>query len=154
MDQGKFQLYGSQFNYDAKGKIHLYPIFDEPRLNERRKSMGLPSMEEYCKMVSQFTNQKLTYVLPKTDLYKNKIVIKGSIKANESDTPLNNVSIYINKTSLTGKSDSSGFYQVVVDKKFINAKVMFKKQGYQPIEQPLEGKDRDVFELNPVLVKK
>jgi len=48
--EGKEQLYGSQgFADKANGKIYIYPIADPDRLDERRKSMGMPPMKEYKK---------------------------------------------------------------------------------------------------------
>ena len=47
MYQGKLQVYGSQLNYDAFGKLHIFPIEDEPNLNKRRISVGLPPMQDY-----------------------------------------------------------------------------------------------------------
>ena len=154
MFQGKLQIYGSQFNYDAKGNIHIYPIYDEPQLNERRKSVGLPSMEEYCKMVSQYTNQNLNYIIPKTDRYKDKIVIKGSVTAKGTNEPVANVSISIGKNNLKGRTDSSGFFEIVIDKKLVTGKSIFRKKGYQTTHQRLEGKGRDVYDVNAVLSKR
>ena len=154
MFQGKLQIYGSQFNYDAKGNIHIYPIFDEPQLNERRNSVGLPSMEDYCKMVSQFTGQNLIYILPKTDRYKDKIVIKGSVTTKGTNEPIANVSISIGNNNLVGSTDSSGFFEIVLDKKLVTGKVIFRKKGYQTTHQRLKGKGRDVYDFNAVLVKK
>ena len=154
MFQGKFQVYGSQFNYDTKGRIHIFPIADEPHLNDRRKAVGLPSMEEYCKMVSQYTNQSLVYILPETDRYKNKVVIKGSVTSKKSNEEISDVSVSIGNNRLIGRTDSTGFFQIVVDKKLVTGKVIFRKKGYQTTHLRLEGQGKEVYEVNAVLLKK
>ncbi len=129
MYQGKFQVYGSQVNYDEKGHIHIFPILDEPNVNKRRKAVGLPSMQEYLKLF----DQNFIYHLPKTDKYKNKIVIKGSVNDKDTNQPLANVSIYAANKQLLGTSDSSGFFMVLIDKKNRNEKILFKKNNYDPL---------------------
>lgn len=48
MREGKKQLYGSQgFTDKMTGQKYVYPVVDPDRLDERRKSMGLPPMESY-----------------------------------------------------------------------------------------------------------
>jgi hypothetical protein len=151
MFQGKFQIYGSQFYSDATGNIHIYPIFDEPNLNERRKSVGLPSMEEYCKKVSEYTNQTFNYVLPKTDRYKNKVVVKGSVTAKSTNEPLANVSISFGNNNLIGRSDNRGHFEIIIDREMVTTKIIFRAKGYQTTHQRLKAKGRDVVEVNALL---
>jgi hypothetical protein len=40
-----YQLYGTQFNFDAKGNYILKKVDSLKKLNERRKEMGLPPMK-------------------------------------------------------------------------------------------------------------
>ncbi len=42
--QGKFQIYGTQLQGNADGKMFLYPIKDAPNVNKRRKKVGLDSL--------------------------------------------------------------------------------------------------------------
>ena len=50
MFQGKKQIYGSQYEFDEPTqKYKLYPIADERLVNDRRKLMGLPPLEEEAK---------------------------------------------------------------------------------------------------------
>jgi hypothetical protein len=57
--QGKKQVYGSQFEQDpATGKYRICPIQDEHFVNERRKSVGLPPLEDDAKTYG------ITYILP------------------------------------------------------------------------------------------
>lgn len=79
--QGKFQIYGTQFQGDASGNMHLYPVKDEPNVNKRRKKVGLDSLEKYAKKIG------LIYKVPKHDQYKNKIVVFGSL-ADTTQKPL------------------------------------------------------------------
>lgn len=60
MDEGKRQLYGSQVKYNAeKGNFELYPIEDEPGVNERRAEVGLAPLEDYLRQWGiQYTPKK------------------------------------------------------------------------------------------------
>ena len=51
VSQGKEQIYGSQLRQNqSSGKYEFYPIEDEPKVNIRRASVGLNSLEEYAKL--------------------------------------------------------------------------------------------------------
>ena len=58
--QGKEQVYGSQVRTNEAGKFEFFPIKDEPNVNKRRASVGLPPLEEYAKFFD------IKYVLPKS----------------------------------------------------------------------------------------
>lgn len=47
--QGKPQIYGSQVRANADGKPEFFPIEDEAHVDQRRASMGLPTLAEYAK---------------------------------------------------------------------------------------------------------
>jgi hypothetical protein len=47
---GKPQVYGTQFR-QVDGKMEPSPIEDEARVDERRKSVGLPTLAEYRKQI-------------------------------------------------------------------------------------------------------
>jgi hypothetical protein len=49
VQDGKEQLYGSQFQANKEGKTVPYPIADTAHLDERRASMGLEPFEQYRK---------------------------------------------------------------------------------------------------------
>jgi hypothetical protein len=50
MREGKNQIYGSQTITDKQtGKAFVYPIDNPDGVDERRKTMGMLSMEAYCK---------------------------------------------------------------------------------------------------------
>ena len=49
------QRYGTQFKM-VEGRWVLHPVEDEDGLEERRRSMGLPSMEEYIRMMEEAYN--------------------------------------------------------------------------------------------------
>jgi hypothetical protein len=48
-EQGKPQLYGSQLKIDSAGKITFFPIADEPRVDQRRASVGLEPLADYAR---------------------------------------------------------------------------------------------------------
>jgi hypothetical protein len=49
------QLYGTQFQM-VDGRLVLYEVQDEVLLEERRKSMGLPPLEEYMRLMEDLYN--------------------------------------------------------------------------------------------------
>jgi hypothetical protein len=49
MREGKKQIYGSQLQTNALGKLEFYPIEDETNVDKRRKSVGLEPLAEYAK---------------------------------------------------------------------------------------------------------
>jgi Family of unknown function (DUF6624) len=53
MNQGKPQVYGTQFISGADGKLGLHPIEDPEHVDERRRAVGLPSMAEYEKKIRE-----------------------------------------------------------------------------------------------------
>jgi len=53
MNQGKLQVYGTQFTSDADGKLVLYPVEDSEHVDERRQAVGLPSMAEYERKIRE-----------------------------------------------------------------------------------------------------
>jgi hypothetical protein len=44
--EGKPQVYGTQFDWDAEGNLVASPIEDMARVEERRSAVGLPSFED------------------------------------------------------------------------------------------------------------
>jgi len=149
MYQGKFQIYGSQLNYDTKGNLHVFPIIDEPNVNKRRKSVGLPSMQEYLNLF----NQNFSYRLPKIDKLKNKIVVKGAITGKKENQPLSHVYIYSVKDRLAGMTDSSGFFQVLIDQKDRAHILLFKKTKFEILRYKLEKNTKQVVEINLILTE-
>lgn len=53
MNQGKPQVYGTQFTSGADGKLLLHPIEDAEHVDDRRRMIGLPSMEEYERQIRE-----------------------------------------------------------------------------------------------------
>jgi hypothetical protein len=51
MDEGKKQIYGSQFQQDASGAMQMYPVEDEAHLDERRAQVGLGPIAEYRALI-------------------------------------------------------------------------------------------------------
>lgn len=54
MHQDRPQRYGTQFKL-LEGRWVLHPVEDTARLEERRRSMGLPTMEEYMALMEEYT---------------------------------------------------------------------------------------------------
>lgn len=53
MNQGKPQVYGTQFTSGADGQLVLYPIEDAEHVDERRRAVGLPTMAEYERKIRE-----------------------------------------------------------------------------------------------------
>src|SRR5690606_27955393 len=49
--EGKPQLYGTQFDWDEDGKLSPNPFDDLAKVNERRKAIGLNSLEEQTDII-------------------------------------------------------------------------------------------------------
>ncbi|HEY4110709.1 DUF6624 domain-containing protein [Puia sp.] len=59
LEEGKKQLYGTQFRLDTTtNKYIVSPIEDEPNVDKRRAAVGLPSLEAYAR------ENGITYRLP------------------------------------------------------------------------------------------
>jgi len=60
LQQGKDQIYGSQYTHDLEtGKYSIYPIRDEAHVDERRKAMGMAPLADEAKLYG------IDYFLPK-----------------------------------------------------------------------------------------
>lgn len=53
MQQGKPQIYGTQFTIAADGQLLLHPIENAEAVDERRKAVGLPPMAEQEKVMRE-----------------------------------------------------------------------------------------------------
>ena len=51
--EGKPQLYGTQFDYDENGELTPRPFDEIEKVNQRRKAIGLNSLEEQTKIIRQ-----------------------------------------------------------------------------------------------------
>jgi len=49
---GKKQIYGSQFKKTKNGKVRFLSIINRKKVNERRKKLGLDTIENYKKMIA------------------------------------------------------------------------------------------------------
>ena len=58
MLEGRPQLFGTQFREDSDGPLQPYPIEDEARVDQRRKSVGLPTLAEYEKQLRAYYEKK------------------------------------------------------------------------------------------------
>lgn len=68
--EGKEQLYGTQFDWDEYGILSPNHFDDLTKVNERRKSIGLNTLEEQTEIIrKQAENEKQS---PPTDLEKRK----------------------------------------------------------------------------------
>lgn len=72
--EGKEQLYGTQFDWDEYGILSPNHCDDLTKVNERRKSIGLNTLEEQTEIIrKQAENENQS---PPTDLEKRKQEIK------------------------------------------------------------------------------
>ena len=59
INEGKKQIYGTQVQVNEDlGSFEVKPVIEPDKLNERRKKVGLPPIEDYLKMINErFINQ-------------------------------------------------------------------------------------------------
>lgn len=146
MRQGKFQIYGSQLMVSTNGNSYFFPIKDEPNVNKRRKSIGLPPLQEVA-LKSGFT-----YHLPFQDTIKNKRVITGFVM-DINQNPINDVSIKIGST-IIASTNGDGFYIAAIKKDLSNEQLNYIKTGYKISDPPLNDEGKEVYEYNILLTKK
>jgi hypothetical protein len=58
-EEGRAQLYGTQFRLDAQGNAELLPIEDPERVDERRKSVGMGTLAEYTNQMEQLRHARM-----------------------------------------------------------------------------------------------
>lgn len=51
VNQGRRQLYGTQFRANKKGLLELWPVQNRKQLDVRRKGVGLEPISIYCKRI-------------------------------------------------------------------------------------------------------
>lgn len=68
--ENKPQLYGTQFDWDENGKLSPTPFDDIHKVNERRKSIGLNTIEEQTEIIN--IKVKRENQLPPKDFEKRK----------------------------------------------------------------------------------
>lgn len=72
--EGKPQLYGTQFDWDENGELSPNTFDDLTKVNERRESIGLNSLEEQTDIIrKQAENENQS---PPTDFEKRKVEIE------------------------------------------------------------------------------
>ena len=148
MDQGKFQIYGSQLSGPQKGELEFYPIGDEQNVNIRRKAIGLEPLENYAKGLTA-TN----YTLPAQDIYQNKFVIILLVFDTQNN-PLSDALVYSGNNKLIGKTDKFGKLKLVLKKEYRNWALLIRKDGYTTSSYALESNNKDVFTMGFRLAKK
>lgn len=58
--EGRPQIYGTQFHQDADGQLEPQPIEDVGKVDERRKDMGLETLDEYKKHMQEIYGRNST----------------------------------------------------------------------------------------------
>lgn len=72
--EGKPQLYGTQFDWDEKGDLSPNPFDSLVKVNKRRKSIGLNTLEEQTESIrEQAKNERQ---LPPLDFEKRKLEVE------------------------------------------------------------------------------
>ena len=67
---GKPQLYGTQFDWDENGKLSINPCDDLEKVNQRRKAIGLNTVEEQTEIIR--TRAQHENETPPADFVKRK----------------------------------------------------------------------------------
>jgi len=72
--EGKPQLYGTQFDWDEKGDLSPNPFDSLVKVNKRRKSIGLNTLEEQTESIRE--RAKNERQLPPPDFEKRKLEVE------------------------------------------------------------------------------
>jgi len=70
IQQGTPQLYGTQFDWDENGEMSPSPVDDVKNVNQRRKSIGLNTLEEQTQMIRRRTEKENEF--PPSDYAERK----------------------------------------------------------------------------------
>jgi len=70
IQQGTPQLYGTQFDWDENGEMSPSPVDDVKNVNQRRKSIGLNTLEEQTQMMRRRTKKENEF--PPSDYAERK----------------------------------------------------------------------------------
>ena len=68
--EGRLQFYGTSYDWDENGKLSPKPYDDVTKVNQRRKSIGLNTMEE--QIIVMRKRAKIENELPPADIEKRK----------------------------------------------------------------------------------
>jgi len=68
--QGRLQLYGTQFDWDKQGELSPQDYDDIIKVNQRRKSIGLNTLQEQTKVIRR--QAKMENQSPPSDYHKRK----------------------------------------------------------------------------------
>ena len=97
--QNKYQIYGSQTEFDQSGNTFLYPVLDIKHLDKQLKKLGLKPKYKELEKDFQLLNVK----------EKDKVVMVW-VKDKTMTKPIANVNLYVNG-KFVGKTDDKGFFQ-------------------------------------------
>lgn len=92
-------------------------------------------------------------MLPKKDLYKNRIVIIASV-SDINNKPLSQAEIYLGNNLIIGKTDINGNCRLVVDKKYIKWAFIIRKEGYKSMAFAFDNVEMDVHSMHYLLASK
>ena len=73
IQQGTPQLYGTQFDWDENGEMSPSPVDDVKNVNQRRKSIGLNTLEEQTQMMRRRTKKENEFPPSDYAVRKNEI---------------------------------------------------------------------------------
>jgi hypothetical protein len=146
INEGKFQLYGSQLFGPKKGELIFYPIANEMNVNKRRKALGLAPLEEHSRGLI-----KGEYLLPDHEMYDNKFVFMGFVM-DQSQQPIAGALIAVGD-KLSTRSDDYGRFRLIIPKAGPGDNIIFNKTGFKPQQYLLKHAGKDVVEMMFILEK-
>jgi hypothetical protein len=147
MRTGHYQTYGTQIGGDYKGNLRFWPIEDELNVNERRKSIGLETIQEYSR------NFNINYKVPAVDsLQGDNIILIGFI-SDSNNKVLNSAGIYTPDAKLIAQTNIDGVFRAIIPRSLLKSPLTVRKDGFNSIPI-VEERDQDVFYVDLVLTKK
>ncbi|MCD2425856.1 hypothetical protein LQ567_23940 [Niabella pedocola] len=138
MFRERFQLYGTQMGGDYEGNPVLWPVRAMPKLDARRKAMGLPPIKEALKQYP------VSWSDPVCDSLAGKIVFYGLV-SNLQGHGLPGISICERNGKLAGKTNERGYFRILASRRALRRGLLFKAAGYRTFVYHFRNKAAEVF---------
>ena len=140
MEQGDYQIYGTQLKSLINDKLNFHPIYHEKSVNKRRKNVGLNTIQEYAR------NYNIEYLQPLKVSNKRKFVFTGYI-ISESGKPISSVDIYFGNNTFLGSTDKNGYFKIPIKRKQVKWAFIFRKLNYQSFSILLNEQEKPIHEM-------
>jgi hypothetical protein len=140
IEQGDYQIYGTQLKSLINDKLNFHPIYHEKSVNKRRKNVGLNTIQEYAR------NYNIEYLQPLKVSNKRKFIFTGYI-ISESGHPISSVDIYFGNNTFLDSTDKNGYFKIPIKRKQTKWAFIFRKLNYQSFSILLNEQEKPIHEM-------